>query len=185
MKIVLLDDDRETYEVLQEVAKLSGSEIIYFNDLKEAKEFIKDATDIDGIVAEKRVGGLPTWDILSYLKKTGKLKEIPFIVLSKELAPEEKEFFEYMGATAILEKPFNPLEVFLDIVEHLRQYKGEDYVRSRLQGEEILKKKLSTEQQSENVSSQSETKQETQHKSGLLSILEKFIEFFKHFFAKK
>jgi len=186
MRIVLLDDDKETYEVLQEVAKLSGSEIIYFNDLKEAKEFIKNADDIDGIVAEKRVKGLPTWDILSYLKKTGKLKEIPFIVLSKELAPEEKEFFEYMGATAILEKPFNPLEVFLDIVEHLRQYKGEEYVRSRLQAEEaILKKKLTESKQSEKETTQSEIKSQDHGKKGLLSILEKFIEFFKHLFAKK
>ncbi len=180
MKIVLIDDDKETYEVLQEVAKLSGSEVIYFNNLKEAKEFIKNAEDIDGIVAEKRVGGLPTWDIISYLKKTGKSKEIPFIVLSKELSPDEKEFFEYMGVTAILEKPFNPLEVFLDIVEHLRKFKGDEYVKNKLHTEEeILKKKL---QEVEAVSSKP-VKLDEHKKKGLLSILEKFIEFFKHLFG--
>jgi len=185
MKIVLLDDDKETFEVLQEVAKLSGSEIIYFNDIKEAKEFIRTAEDLDGIVAEKRVGGLPTWDILSYLKKTGKLREVPFIVLSKELAPEEKEFFEYMGATAILEKPFNPLEIFLDIVEHLRKSKGDDYVKAKLHTEEeLLKKKLAEAQQDTEVSNQTE-KLDEHKKKGFLSILEKFIDFFKNIFGGK
>jgi len=184
MKIVLLDDDKETYEVLQEVAKLSGSEIIYFNDLKEAKEFIKNAENIDGIVAEKRVGGLPTWDILSYLKKTNKVSEIPFIVLSKDLAPEEKEFFEYMGVTAILEKPFNPLEVFLDIVEHLRKHKGDDYVKAKLSAEEeILKKKLQ-EKEGQATATQSSNIDEGK-KVGLITVLEKFIDFFKKILGKR
>ena len=180
MKILLLDDDRETFEVLQEVAKLSGSEIIQVTSLDKAKELIDKGEDIDGIVAEKRVNNMPTWEILSYLKRVGKAQEIPFIVLTKDLTPEEKEFFEYMGVVAILEKPFNPLEVFMDIVEHLRKVKGEDYVKSRLEGEEDLlklKEKLSEENTSLPANKSEETK-------SILEVLKKFIEFFKKLLGK-
>ena len=180
MRILLLDEDKETYEVLQEVAKLSGSEIIQVTSLEEAKELIDKGEDIDGIVAEKRVNNMPTWEILSYLKRVGKAQEIPFIVLTKDISPEEKEFFEYMGVAAILEKPFNPLEVFMDIVEHLRKVKGEDYVKSRLEGEEDLlklKEKLSEEKTSlpANMS---------EGGGGILEVLKRFIEFFKKLLGK-
>ncbi len=176
MKIVLLDEDKETYEVLQEVAKLSGSEIIQITTLEKAKELIDKGEDIDGIVAEKRVNNMPTWEILSYLKRIGKANEIPFIVLTKDITPEEKEFFEYMGVVAILEKPFNPLEVFMDIVEHLRQVKGEDYVKERLEGEKDLlklKEQLKEEKKKLQVSKEGKS-------GGILEVLKKFIEFFKH-----
>jgi response regulator RpfG family c-di-GMP phosphodiesterase len=176
MKIVLLDEDKETYEVLQEVAKLSGSEIIQITNIKDAKQIIDSGEDIDGIVAEKRVNNMPTWEILSYLKKKDKHKEIPFILLTSEITPEEKEFFEYMEVAAILEKPFNPLEVFMDIVEHLRRVKGEDYVKERLHGEEDLtklKEKLQSKGKGE-VPVKKDEKSES-----ILDVLKRFIEFFK------
>ena len=176
MKIILLDEDRETYEVLQEVAKLSGSEIIQITSLEKAKELIDKGEDIDGVVAEKRVNNMPTWEILSYLKRVGKVNEIPFIVLTKDITPEEKEFLDYMGAIAILEKPFNPLEVFMDIVEHLRQVKGESYVKERLDGEEdLLKLKEKIQEEKEELPAN-----KTDKSGGILEVLKKFIEFFKH-----
>ncbi len=175
MKIILLDEDKETYEVLQEVAKLSGSEIIQITTLEKAKELIDKGEDIDGIVAEKRVNNMPTWEILSYLKRIGKANEIPFMVLTKDITPEEKEFFEYMGVVAILEKPFNPLEVFMDIVEYLRKVKGEEYVKERLEGEEdLLKLKEKLQEEKEELPANKEEKS-----GGILEVLKKFIEFFK------
>ncbi|RUM59372.1 MAG: histidine kinase [Persephonella sp.] len=176
MKIILLDEDQETYEVLQEVAKLSSSEIIQITTLEKAKELIDKGEDIDGIVAEKRVNNMPTWEILSYLKRIGKANEIPFIVLTKDITPEEKEFLDYMGVTAILEKPFNPLEVFMDIVEHLRQVKGEGYVKERLEGEEdLLKLKEKIQEEKGELPAN-----KTDKSGGILEVLKKFIEFFKH-----
>ena len=179
MKIVLIDEDNETYEVLQEVAKLSGSEIIQITDLDKAKELIDTDETIDGIVAEKRVKNMPTWEILSYLKRVGKANQIPFIVLSKDITPEEKEFFEYMGVIAILEKPFNPLEVFMDIVDYLKQVKGEEYVKERLEGEEdLLKLKEKLQKEKENLPAKEGEEREG---GSILEVLKKFIEFFKHF----
>ncbi|MDQ7055959.1 MAG: hypothetical protein Q9M89_05610 [Persephonella sp.] len=68
MKILLLDEDTATYQVLREVAQLSGSEIIQITDIEKAKEFVKSNTDIDGIVAEQKIGEKPTWEIIQYMK---------------------------------------------------------------------------------------------------------------------
>ncbi|ACO03381.1 MAG TPA: response regulator [Persephonella sp.] len=137
MKILLLDDDVETYRVLQDVAQFSNSKVIQVRSIQEAKEILSSERDIDGIVAEIRLNGQPTWEILSFMRKNEDIKELPFIVLSSPLSDEEKEFFEHMKVTAILEKPFNPLEVFTEILEHLKKVKGEEYIRERLEEEEV------------------------------------------------
>ena len=159
MRILLLDEDKATYEVLNEVAQLSGSEIIHITSMEEAKEFVKQNTDIDGIVAEQRLKGRPTWEIINYMKDEH-LKLIPFIILSKKLTPDEREFYEHLGVTAILEKPFNPLEVFTEILEHLKETRGEEYIKERLEEEEV-------------------------DKNALAKIIEKLISFLKSLFKRK
>lgn len=69
MKILLLDDDVETYRVLQDVAQFSNSKVIQVRSIQEAKEILSSERDIDGIVAEIRLNGQPTWEILSFMRK--------------------------------------------------------------------------------------------------------------------
>ena len=142
MKILLLDEDRATYQVLSEVAQLSGSEIIQITDIEKAKDYVKNNNDIDGIVAEQKIGEKPTWEIIQYMKNEEGVREIPFIILTASLTKDERDFYQYMGVTAILEKPFNPLEVFTAIVEHLKKTKGEEYVKSKLEEEQVDKNAL-------------------------------------------
>ncbi|WP_457640512.1 response regulator [Persephonella sp.] len=137
MKILLLDEDNETFRVLQDVAQFSNSQVIQVKSIQEAKEILLSNKDIDGIVAEIRLNGQPTWEIISFMRKDNEIKEIPFIILSYPLSQEEKEFFKHMKVTAILEKPFNPLVVFTEILEHLRKVKGEKYIKERLEEEKV------------------------------------------------
>ena len=142
MRIVLLDDNKETYEVLNEIAQLSQSEIIYFDDIEKAKEYLtsNDDIDIDGIVMEKYVSNKPAATIINYVKT--KNLNIPIILLSQDITDEEKEYFLNLGVSEIMEKPFNPLEVMTEIVAILKEKKGEEYIRERLHSEEIDKNAL-------------------------------------------
>jgi len=142
MKIVLIDDNKETYEVLNEIALLSQSEIIYFNDIEKVKEFITsdDNSDIDGIVMEKYVSNKPAAAVINYLKE--KNLNIPIILLSQDISNEEKEYFLSLGVSEIMEKPFNPLEVMTEIVAILKDKKGEEYVKERLHSEDVDKNAL-------------------------------------------
>ncbi len=135
MKIVLVDEDKSTYEVLNEVAQLSGSEIYYFNDIKNAKDFFKENSDVDGLIVEKYINNIPSGELISYIKIL-KL-EIPTILLTSSITEEEKEYFKNLGITEIIEKPFNPLEVMTAIVEYLSKEKGRDYVEERLHAEKV------------------------------------------------
>ncbi len=139
MKILLLDDDIQTYKVLQEVAQFSNSEIIQVNDINEAKLLLSARKDIDGVVAEVRLNGQPTWEILSFMRRNEDIDEIPFIILAKDLTEDEEAFFKHMKATAVMKKPFNPLEVFTEIAEDLKKKKGEEYVKEKFEAQEVNK----------------------------------------------
>ncbi len=158
MKIILLDDNKETYEVLNEVASLSESEIIYFTDIEEAKKYIQENSDIDGIISEVYVGGKPAVQIVHFIKKLE--LQIPFIILTENISDEDREYFESLGVNQIMSKPFNPLEVLSEVVAYLKEYKGEDYVRSRL-------------------------KEDKSDRSSLKLVIEKIIEFLKNLFSRK
>lgn len=140
MKIVLVDEDRETFEVLNEIAQLSGSEIIYFNNVDDAKNFFKENTDVDGLIIEKYIANIPAGELVSYIK-TLQLT-VPTILLTEEVTDEEKEYFKNLGITEIIEKPFNPLEVMTAIVEYLSKEKGKEYVEERLHSSDVDRSSL-------------------------------------------
>jgi len=142
MKILLIDEDKDTYNVLREIAQFSNSEIIQVDNINSAKEVILNNKDIDGIIAEVRVGGQPTWEILSFMRRREDIDEIPFVILAKELTEDEEAFFKHMKATAVMKKPFNPLEVFTEIAEDLKRKKGEEYVKERLEEQKVDKSLL-------------------------------------------
>ncbi len=142
MRILLIDEDIDTYNVLREIAQFSNSEIIRVEDINEAKEIILNNRDLDGIIAEVRVNGQPTWEILSFMKRREDVDEIPFVILAKDLTEDEEAFFKHMKATAVMKKPFNPLEVFTEIAEDLKKKKGEEYVKERLEEQHVDKSLL-------------------------------------------
>jgi len=137
MKILVLDEDSATAEVLNEVAQLSGSKIINIHNIDEAKNVLLNE-EIDAVVSERKIGNRPAVEILVYLRKQLN-KDIPFIILSSSLTDQEKEYFTRLGADTVIEKPFNPLEVFFYITEILKERKGEEYVKERLIEEKIDK----------------------------------------------
>ncbi len=139
MKILLLDDDIETYKVLQEVAQFSNSEVIQVSDINEAKMLLSHRKDIDGIVAEVRLNGQPTWEVLSFMRRNENVEEVPFVILAKDLTEDEEAFFKHMKATAVLKKPFNPLDIFTEIAEDLKNKKGEEYVREKFEEQKVDK----------------------------------------------
>lgn len=141
MKILLLDEDKATYEVLRDVAQLSGSEIIQITSIKEAKDYLKTHNDIDAIIAEQKLGESPTWELIQFMKDEN-IGKIPYIILTSPLSKDEKDFYKFIGVTDIFEKPFNPLEIFTAIAEYLKEEKGEEYVKERLEEEEVDKNLL-------------------------------------------
>ncbi|MCX7738090.1 MAG: histidine kinase [Hydrogenothermaceae bacterium] len=133
MKILLLDEDEMSFEVLSEVASLSDSEVVLFKTVEEAKNYISNNKDFHAVIALPKLGNIPSLQILAMMKKDPDLKNIPFMIISHSPTQEEIKYYKAIGVVEVFEIPFNPLEVFLIITNYLKDVKGEEEVRAILQ----------------------------------------------------
>lgn len=130
MKILLIDTDDVRFEILNEVASLSDSEIVKISNIQQAKDYIYFNKDFHAVIAIPKIDNVPTIQILAMMKKDDTLKDIPFIMLVEEPTEEEIDYYKAIGVTEVLEIPFNPLEVFLVITNHIKDVKGEEEVKT-------------------------------------------------------
>lgn len=145
MKILLIDTDDIRYEILSEVASLSESSVVKISDLEEAKAYMLNNKDFHAVIAVPKLNGIPTLQLLGIMKKDPVLKDIPFIIIAEEPSQSEIEYYKTLGVVEVFEIPFNPLEVFLVITNHLKDTKGEEEVKAILsqpQEEKSLIKKI-------------------------------------------
>lgn len=128
MKILLLDNDDTGYEVLNEVASLSGSSVVKISDFEEAKKYISTNKDFHAVIAAPKLNNISTLQLLAIMKKDSYLKDIPFLIIANEPTQEEINYYKTIGVVEVFEIPFNPLEVFLVITNHIAQMKGKEEV---------------------------------------------------------
>ncbi len=129
MKIILIDENEETCKVLQEVAQLSQSEVLCFSSFADAAMYLAENPDVDAVIFERRVQSV---DVESFLTKTTDIDIPKLLLTASQLNNEEIKSLEEKGVDKILTKPFNPLEVMTDVVELLKEKKGEEYIKERL-----------------------------------------------------
>lgn len=132
MKIVYVGKNKENFNVLNEVASLSDSTVIFINSIQESIDFLTKNKDIHGIIAEAKIDNIPSLQIKAFMKKDKMLKDIPFIILAENVSKEDIEYYKAMGAEEVFEIPFNPLEIYLIITAKLKDVKGEDVVKQIL-----------------------------------------------------
>lgn len=132
MKIVYVGKNEESYNVLNEVASLSDSTVIFINSIQESIDFLTKNKDIHGVIAEAKIDNIPSLQIKAFMKKDEMLKDIPFIILAENVSKEDIEYYKAMGAEEVFEIPFNPLEIYLIITAKLKDVKGEDVVKQIL-----------------------------------------------------
>lgn len=158
MKVLLIDVDDIRFEILNEVASLSNSEVMKISDIQQAKDYITFNRDFHAVIAIPKIDNLPTIQLLAMMKKDEQLKNIPFIIIAEEPTKEEIDYYKAIGVAEVFEIPFNPLEVFLVITNYIKDVKGEEEVKA------ILHEGKETEK---------------------VSIFRRIIEFIKRLFGKK
>jgi DNA-binding NtrC family response regulator len=142
MRILYLGKDIEIYEILNEVASLSKSEVIKIESIKEALDILAKDKNFHGIIAHPKIDNIPSLQVLAFMKRDESLKDIPFITISKSTTKEDIDYYKAMGVAEVFEIPFNPLEVFLVITNKLKDTKGEEVVKQILHKDKsILLKK--------------------------------------------
>jgi DNA-binding NtrC family response regulator len=143
MRILYLGESEEIYEILNEIASLSQSEVIKIGSVKEVMDILATDRNFHGIIAHPKVNNIPSLQVWAFMKRDESLKDIPFIIIAENITKEDIDYYKAMGVTEVFEIPFNPLEVFLVITNKLKDVKGEEVVKQILKESEKHKSVLS------------------------------------------
>jgi len=115
-RILVIDDDLPLRGMLAAALRKHGFQVLLAGDGEEGQRAVNlhNPHVILLDLAMPRVNG---WDFLQRLQETGKIKDVPIIVVSAHLRVEPQAILQ-MGVRAILPKPFN-LPELIDLIEHV------------------------------------------------------------------
>ncbi|MGE7218149.1 ATP-binding protein [Priestia koreensis] len=107
--VMIIEDDMSLATLLEAELQDSNFAVKHYKSGREAmgalEEQKPDAIVLDIMLNEKDLTG---WDVLTYLKQSSRLKDIPIVVSS---ALEEKEKGMSLGASSYLVKPYQPSQL--------------------------------------------------------------------------
>jgi putative two-component system response regulator len=106
---------------------LCDSEIIEARNGKEALNCLAQRADVDIVLLDLEMPVMNGYDTLRYLKAHERFRDIPVIVVTSERT-EVKKILE-MGANDFMAKPFDPGELKLRVMNHVRSKKLSDLTR--------------------------------------------------------
>ena len=118
MKILIVDDDKSSRELLSELVKTNGHTTITAGDGATALELIQDVVP-DLIISDILMPGMDGFEFCQRIRADDRLSAIPFVLLSGAfLEKKDSEFARSIGVSHFLAKPIDPAD-FLQVVEAL------------------------------------------------------------------
>ncbi|MBW4534298.1 MAG: response regulator [Pleurocapsa minor HA4230-MV1] len=109
-KILVIENDRETREILLECLKLKGFEVISAeNDLQGVKQAHIHLPDV--IICDATLPELDSYGVLKTLRQNLNTAIIPLIFLTDKSSQQEMHQGMELGANDYLVKPFTPKEL--------------------------------------------------------------------------
>lgn len=131
-KVLILDDDQDTLEVLSTFLK-DSMDVVTAKSIKEAIYKLKQSF-IDVVLCDINLGNENGFLFIEELQRN--LLDIPFIIISGDVDEKKTERAKKLGAIAIVEKPFNfeiltkTIEESRDPIRRIRDSKARRHARS-------------------------------------------------------
>ncbi len=118
MKILIVDDVSENLEILKEVFEAMGYYVLTAKNGVEAMEILKTEA-VDVIISDVLMPKMDGFQLCREVKKSKRLKGIPFIFYTANyVGPEDEKFGLSLGADAYLVKPVD-VQVLVNTVERI------------------------------------------------------------------
>ena len=110
LKILFVDDDPMSREVMQSILEKYEFEVMVCNDGMEAKEAI-DHNHMDLIISDYKMPNMDGLQLLKVLREEG--RDIPFILITGYGSIDSTMEAIKLGTVEYLTKPFDPKEIAL------------------------------------------------------------------------
>jgi len=126
--VLAVDDSEMNLRIMRDVLKdLGDIEFLEARNGKEALNCLVQRADVDIVLLDLEMPIMNGYETLRYLKGHDKFREIPVIVVTS-VKSEVKKILE-MGANDFMAKPFDPGELTLRVMNHVRSKKLGDLTR--------------------------------------------------------
>jgi CheY-like chemotaxis protein len=108
--ILVVEDEEDTAELLSEMLKVSGFQVVSSAQSQKAIELIQ-AKPPNGIVLDIMLADVSGLEVLRFVRQDPELSQIPVIVVSAKALPSDIKTGMEAGATAYLTKPVSYLDL--------------------------------------------------------------------------
>ena len=114
-KILTVDDEALNREILADYLSIAGFEVIEADDGDTALQMLADHPDVDAIVLDRMMPRMDGMKVLSTLKNTPHLRDIPVIIQTAAASSEQIVEGIRAGAYYYLTKPYEDI-ILLGII---------------------------------------------------------------------
>lgn len=128
MVILAVDDDQMNREMIRlMLGDLRDGEFIEARNGREALDILEKRRDIDVVLLDLQMPVMNGFETLQRIKSTDSLREIPVIVITSEKSEVTRTLS--MGADDFMAKPYDPEELKIRVLNHVRSKKLADLTR--------------------------------------------------------
>ncbi len=114
-KVLIVDDDQESRDLLSEVLEANGYAVEAVGDGIEARKALSRDADCRIVIADLRMPHETGLDLLRKLRQQDSKHEI--ILMSSFISGAERKAAKALGAHALLDKPFRLTELLQAVAE--------------------------------------------------------------------
>ena len=128
IKILAVDDDNFNLQILQAMLQGSGALIHTAVDGRQALDFIDANSDVDIVLLDLQMPVMNGYEALEKIKNNPSLINLPVIVVTADQQEVTKVLA--LGANDFIPKPFNPDELKLRVMNHVKIKKYQDIINN-------------------------------------------------------
>jgi putative two-component system response regulator len=138
--ILAVDDDSMNLEMLELMLSELGSRILKAGNGQEALQAMEEEPGIDVVLLDLEMPVMDGYETIKHIKQSFDWRDIPVIVVTA--GTSEVTRMLALGANDFIAKPYNPEELRLRVMNHVRSKKLSDMTKnmnSILEGEVVKK----------------------------------------------
>jgi two-component system phosphate regulon response regulator PhoB len=118
-KIVIVEDEPSVADVLGEMMRLSGYQVVKIHSSTSAMSVIRTELP-DAILLDMMMPDISGIEVLRFMRREPSLKHIPVVIVSARSMPSDIQAGMEAGASAYLPKPVGLTELLETVAEVIR-----------------------------------------------------------------